>query len=176
MNTDIDMKWFEITVILTDNTKFNDVLKFFVKPLVSRMYEKEIDFSWHFFREPELRLRFLLRPLISEIMSANMDKQLVNLEASCPEVIHQHYFSCHGEKDKIYTGEESFYGKEAWQLCYKRWEAGSNLALLLCTTTTSKEIPFHYIRDIHLFENQLGLEKEQVIPLLQGWIKKLETL
>jgi hypothetical protein len=165
------MKWIEITVELQDDSKFNEMLKIFVKPFIYELYINDIKFSWHFFREPELRLRILSE--VPQLIKFDLDNNLRGLEQSRSDIFKTHYFSCHGEKDKEYNGEQELYGEKAWELCYKRWEAGSNLALELCTTEPEKSLPFHYTRDIHLFENQLGFGWSDEITMCLKWVRIL---
>jgi hypothetical protein len=167
------MKWVEVTVELQNYEKFNEALKIFVKPLVKKLYSFYKIESWNFFREPELRLRILARYPETDTIKFDVDKTLKYAEKVCSDIFKNHYFSCHGEKGKEYNGEQELYGEKAWELCYKRWEAGSNLALELCTTEPEKSLPFHYTRDIHLFENQLGFELSDAITIYLKWVRTL---
>jgi hypothetical protein len=132
-----------------------------------------MSFSWHFFRELDLCLRFYGDDNLIDALKVEANDKLFGLEKSNPDLFKEHYYGAFLVKDKEYNGEEELYGKDAWELCYKRWETGSNLALLLCTTDATKSIPFHYTRDIHLLENQLGLELPDAITIYLKWIKRL---
>jgi hypothetical protein len=166
-------KWIELNVYLSDDGKFNQVLNDLVKPVIKRLYDNGKLLSWHYFREPHLCWRIFGEEWFIEGVKEELDTQLGILEKENPEIYKNHFFGAFCEAGKNYAGEAELYGSNAWQLCYKRWEAGSNLALLLCTQDTEKSIPFHYTRDIHLMENQLGLELSDTITIYLKWVKKL---
>ncbi|KKL53092.1 hypothetical protein LCGC14_2278900 [marine sediment metagenome] len=165
------MKWIELTVTLADDTKFNEVLSILVKPYINSLRNRNIDFNWHFFREPSLCWRIYSNK--SQIIKSELDIRLKELEESNSEIFKNHYFGAFLIDGKEYNGESELYGTDAWELCYKRWETGSNLALLLCTTEPMKSLPFHYTRDIHLMENQLGFELPDAITIYLKWLKTL---
>jgi hypothetical protein len=156
--------WLELNVQVQDD-KFNDLLKSFVKPLITKLYIENILTSWHFFREPQLCLRLRINKA-----DENYVKDIIKgyLKDS-----NDWYYGAFCEKDKEYINEEPLYGKDAMELCYKRWESGANLALQLCTNIPEKSIPFHYTRDIHLLENQLGFDYSDAIIMYLKWTRKL---
>ena len=51
-------KWIEVNIHLKSYNKTNDVLREFVAPYVTKLKECNAFDSWHFFREPAIRLRF----------------------------------------------------------------------------------------------------------------------
>jgi hypothetical protein len=168
-----EIKWVELNIILTDYTKFNDVLKKLVVPYINKFKETGKLLSWHFFREPHLCWRILSDALSINDFKLNIDKLLNVLEKEKPEIYKNHYYGAFCQEGKEYIDESELYGKDAMGLCYKRWESGSDLALLLCTANPEKTIPFHYTRDIHLFENQLGLDYSDIITIYLKWLKIL---
>ena len=151
-------KWLELVITPNDFSKINRILSDLVKPYIDRLYKDKIHFSWHFFREPELRWRISSLDEKIESIKIELDTKLTELERIEPKIYLKHFFGNHGEPNSCYHGEQEFYG-EVWDLCYKRWEAGSNLALMLCTSNTSKSIDFYTDRDMHLILNQLGYER-----------------
>jgi hypothetical protein len=167
------MKWLELNVFLTDDTQFNQVLANFVKPFIDDKYYQLNRETWHYFREPQLCLRVGGYGGTIERSITYLDERLNKLEKIQSNIYKSHLFGAFGVKDKQYIGEEELYGTDAWELCYKRWEAGSNLALQLCTDNPTKSLPFHYTRDIHLFENQLGFDYSDAIVMYLKWTKKL---
>jgi hypothetical protein len=166
-------KWLELNIVLTDESKFNQVLKELVAPYIKRLYKASTFKTWHYFREPNLRWRICGEEYCINFAKKMLDELLSKYERTKPKIYKSHFFGEHGVIGKEYHGEQELYGNDAWELCYKRWEAGSNLALLLCTSTQDKSLPFYYTRDIHLFENQLGFDYADAIVMYLKWIKIL---
>jgi len=167
------MKWIELTVILKDYSRFNEMLKILVKPYIEELYDNNIIFNWHYFREPSLCWRIYANDLAIDAIKLELNIKMNQLEIDYPDLFEKHYFGAFLKKGVEYIGEANFYGKDAWELCYKRWEAGSNLALMLCTTVSEKDSKFHYKRDFHLFENQLGFDYGEAIQIHSEWVKTL---
>ncbi len=162
-------KWIELNIFLKDYSRTNDVLYKTISPYIKELYDRNLKFNWHFFREPEIRLRIFANSEEIERIKVELDTNLTNLEKLEDALYCKHLFGCHGKEGGEYNGEEEFYGKDAWELCYKRWEIGSNLALLLCAESMGKSLPFYATRDIHLFLNQLGLEPSDEITVCLKW-------
>lgn len=171
------MKWLECNIYLKDYSRTNEALNEAVKPFVKFYYTYKKKFNWHFFREPQICWRlFVANEFVVKDIRNDIHKCLKRLEDTKPDLYDYHIFGAFAQSGNEYRGEENFYGKDAWELCYKRWEAGSNLALLLCTSEPEKPLPFHYIRDIHLFENQLGFELPNTIAIITKWLNRLNEL
>jgi len=51
-------KWIEVDIYLRDYSRTNEVICSFIRPFVERCKTKHGTKSWHFFREPQIRLRF----------------------------------------------------------------------------------------------------------------------
>lgn len=166
-------KWLELTIILNDYNRTNEVLATIIKPYIAQLYSNGVKFSWHYFREPSICLRVYSVDDYIKTIKKELHNILVGCEKEHPELYDRHYYGAFLEEGREYIGESILYGEDAWELCYKRWEAGSNLALMLCTSDATKAIPFHYTRDIHLFENQLGLDFSDTITIYLKWIKRL---
>jgi hypothetical protein len=166
------MKWLECNIYLKDYNRTNEVLKDFVKPYIKELYDNEVEFTWHYFREPQICLRIGAYVEAVKLITVELCDRLHQLEGQS-DLYDYHIFGAFAQEGKEYIGEADFYGEDVWELCYKRWEAGSNLALQLITVEPIKSIPFHYTRDIHLFENQLGLEYSDAITIYLKWIQKL---
>jgi len=170
------MKWIELNIFLNDYRKFNEVLRDVVKPCIQTLYDGKTLFSWHYFREHHLCWRILAEESVLNSLKDKLDKELLELEASSPDVYKEHFYGAFCEKGKEYNGEADNYGDKVWCECYKLWEAGSNLALKLCTETPQEPIGYHAIRGMHLLLNPMGLTRFQEgllhLDQARGFIKE----
>lgn len=149
-------KWIEINIYLTknlDTPTFKSALVK-LKPFIQELYDNKVNFSWHFFREPYICLRFYAENDVVNKIQNDLDKYLYKLEENNPKIFKGH------EYRPEYNGEVKYYGKDAWEAQYKLWEAGSNLAL---ANLDSAEHPntFHMVRVMHLVGNQFGMTRFQ---------------
>jgi hypothetical protein len=167
-------KWIELNVIPTDDSRIDVILSGLVKAYISRLSGSGTRFHWHFFREPDLRWRILASSGAVDTIKAELHASLTTLEKTEPQTYSRHFFGAHGVPNKEYPGEEDSYG-DAWELCYKRWEAGSNLALMLCTTRSGERRDFHARRDMHLILNQLGYTRLQEAQLHRVEAENLDS-
>ena len=152
-------KWILVNIHLKSYNKTNDVLREFVAPYVTELKEHHAFDSWHFFREPAIRLRFFGEEKDIEDIKKGLDSKLSELEQSQSDLYDKHVFGAYEEEGKVYEGEAEYYGENAWPLVYKLWEAGSELTLKLYYTTPEKPIKLHADRHVHLILNQLGFIK-----------------
>jgi hypothetical protein len=167
------LKWIETNIYTNKESQVNDVLVNFVKPYIDNLYNSINRISWHYFREPHIVFRIYGEDETIKIVKEELELLLNTFERNEPEIYYRHFFGAFCKEGDEYKGEAELYGEDAWELCYKRWETGSNLALQLLSKEPIKSIPFHYTRDIHLFENQLGFEYSDAITIYMKWVKRL---
>jgi len=152
-------KWIEVNIHLKSYNKTNDVLRKFVASYVKELKERHAFDSWHFLREPAIRLRFFGEEKNIDDIRKELDSRLSELEHSQSDLYEQHVFGAHGIEGEIYSGEADSYGENAWPWVYKLLEAGANLAIQLCCNAPEKSIDYHAQRHVHLILNQLGFKR-----------------
>ena len=149
-------RWLEVNIFLTDYAHANDVLRDTIARLVQSFRDEELIKAWHFFREPQIRLRFFCdEEDITEIRDT-LDRELANLEAGRPDFYVRHTFGSHGQEGIEYTGEAGFW-LEDWPLVMKLWEDMSDFSLGLISKGFSKIAEIHGERQVHLLLNELGV-------------------
>ena len=153
------MKWVECNIYYKDGDKEHGdfVLNTFVSPYVRKLRRDKSFESWHYFREPEIRLRFYGEDAKIDKIHEELDSKLTRKEKKS-EIFLSHAFGRHGENGEYY-GESYLYGIDVWNLVYKSWEALSDVSLKICSTIpyTDRPIKFHAQRFTHLFLNQMGM-------------------
>lgn len=158
-------KWIECNILLKNKSMetFNEALGKYIKPYLDNLRSRGKLVSWHFFREPHICFRILTHEKYAEDIKQELHMILYYEETIESSIIKSHYYGKHSQQNEEYDGEKDCYG-DVWELCYKRWEYGSEIALALCTsgqsrdmgfspTTTNKDVGFHACRDLHLFLN-----------------------
>lgn len=156
-------KWIEVNIHLKQYNLSVLVLYEFIAPLIKRLLETYKVNSWHFFFEPELRLRFLVDKSVIKEIRKELDKALFNFEMNQPSLFDKHIFGAHGKIGKDYDGEVDMYGA-CWHGQYNVWNANAYLALSLSNPLNSKKtVEFHARRISHLSLNQLGYTRLQEV-------------
>ena len=144
-----DTVWTEVNILPASAGDAERLLTGVVAPLV--LAQRGSFDLWHFFWEPELRLRFRWRDTASApchhaevaawLDQAHRDAKL----ASWTEA--------------AYDGEAKAYGPEIWEAVAADWMSGSDLALAVIKA--GKRLPgprgFYWERREHLFANQLDV-------------------
>ncbi len=141
--------WTEVNILPATAKDAERMLMTVAAPLVDAM-RGDWD-RWHFFWEPELRLRFRWR----ESSDA----------AACREAVAAHLSSAldagqiSSWEDTPYDGEADGYGPGLWEAVVADWMSGSELALAIIRAGKDKPGPrgFYWERRSHLFANELGL-------------------
>jgi hypothetical protein len=149
-------KWVEVNIHLSDYSATDAVLKQFVWPYVQACKARGAIYSWHFFREPEIRLRFYGKEPEINIIKQDLDSTLSQLEAGQPEIFHHHLFGSHGKDGEEYPGEADTWGGD-WPIAMRVYENGAETALRFLTSERhDKPLEHHADRYVHLLLNQLG--------------------
>ena len=149
-------KWVEVNIHLNNYTRANEAIADVVKNLVEKFKSGNLIKSWHFFREPQIRLRFFGEEDKIEKVKQMIDDCLKDLESSKGDLYSCHVFGSHGIRGKEYTGEDDFWDND-WSLVMKLWEQTSEFVLALISGKPCIALDVHGERHVHLFLNQLGL-------------------
>lgn len=153
--------WVEVNIHLRQYSLSRMVLHEVIVPLVKKLQSDYPIDSWHFFFEPEIRLRFLADKNTIEQIKRELESKFSWWEKQVPTLFVKHVFGAHGKAGKTYKGEADYYGG-VWEEQYKAWEADANLALSLSSPLNSKKvIEFHAMRRSHLTLNQFGYTRLQ---------------
>lgn len=150
-------KWIEVNIHLNGYSQSNKVIAETVKELVKDFKEKGWVKSWHFFREPQIRLRFFGEEENVSKMESVINEKLNQKESTEGNLYSCHIFGAHGERNKEYAGEADYW-KDDWSLVIKLWEACSEFAMTLISKGASKPLDTHGERHIHVLLNELGLD------------------
>ncbi len=154
-------KWIEVNIHLKSYNKTDDVLREFVSPYVAELKKRHAFESWHFFREPAIRLRFFgIEKNIGDIKE-ELDSKLYELERSQSGLYDKHIFGSHGKKGEDYPGEADSYGENAWPWVCKFLEAGSDLDIKLCCIPPANPLKYTDERHVNIILNQLGFSRLQ---------------
>lgn len=111
-------KWVEVDIYLSDYRRTNEVITETVKELVQAFKDKGWIESWHFFREPQIRLRFYGEENNIAKVKEEIDTKLKEMESTKGELYSCHVFGSHGQRGKEYTGEADFW-QDDWPLVLK---------------------------------------------------------
>jgi hypothetical protein len=164
--------------------KQDGILLDVLRPYLRRLERKGELVTWHYFREPEIRFRVRLR---SRAEKERQEADLSRIAGSLAKkgLVSEWHFGNHGEKGKVYTGEEDRYGKNGWKVAQDYFRNGAETALMLLELKKrshlesplwakgegnpwegGKENPwrereedplvYHWSREVHLLSNQLG--------------------
>jgi hypothetical protein len=165
-------EWTEVNIIPSGQPE--QLILGLVEPLIHQVLAGHWD-NWHCFWETQpigkLHLRLRIRwldpsqttgdGLLSAYLADQENKR--NIDSWFP--------GDNGQANQVYMGEASFYGPEVWELTYKDWTSGSELALAIINFDSqkklSKERQFHWERRAHLFANELLLP-ESLVSLYQA--------
>lgn len=157
-------------------------------PHIESLKREHVLVTWHFFREPEIRFRVRMK----NKRSRNSEfRAIAALADSLNErrLISNWHFGKHGEKGKMYAGEEDRYGRYGWKIAQDYFNYGSEIALRLLALKRENRLEnplwatglgnpweggpknpwrerrtnplvYHWSRYVHLFTNQLGFDIE----------------
>jgi hypothetical protein len=177
--------WMEVN--LFGEPRFQDqVLLHVLKPYVERVRAKGTLVTWHYFREPEIRFRMRLT---GSKAKAEETEAIASVADSLVErkLITRWHHGNHGEKGRVYAGEEDRYGRNGWKVAQDYFNRGAETALELLALREAgglenplwakglgnpweggkknpwrerEEDPlvYHWSRYVHLFTNQLGFD------------------
>jgi hypothetical protein len=149
-------KWVEVNIHLNSYSRTNEVIATTVRRFVDELRTKDWIKSWHFFREPQIRLRFLGEDENIKEVKRYLESELELLERTRGDLYSCHVFGCHGVRDKEYVGEADNW-KGDWQLVTKIWENTSEFTMRLIEKP-ERPLEYHGERHVHLLLNQLGLD------------------
>jgi hypothetical protein len=167
-------EWTEVNIVLpTDPVR---LLIDVIDPLIHVELDGDID-NWHYFwendpiRQLHLRLRVRwLDPSQAEgyrKLSDALDRERSNNRFS------RWFPGNNGVENQAYRGEDQLYGPEVWDLTYKDWTSGSELALAIVKFDSQNILTqpreFHWERRAHLYSNQLLL-RETPLCLRQAYL------
>jgi hypothetical protein len=148
--------WIEINIPARKSPD-RDLLRDVVEPLVHAELVDELE-TWHFFWEPELRLRLRWRD------PSRRDAVETHLATILDRWRDEGRFESwsagnHGIAGERHRGEAAEYGPEMWDLIQKEWENGSEIALRLVavglTGTLTPTAEKHWDRHVHLYTNRI---------------------
>jgi hypothetical protein len=184
--------WIEVN-LMAEPKEQNRVLLEFLLPYVRKLKKTETLVSWHFFREPEIRFRVRLKSHESK----SKETRAVTAMAESLQgkgLVSEWHFGNHGEKGKVYSGEEDRYGKEGWKVAQEYFNHGAETALELLELKRRSRLEntlwakglgnpweggeknpwrerqedalvYHWSRYVHLFTNQLGFDIDDEVRL-----------
>jgi Lantibiotic biosynthesis dehydratase C-term len=164
-----------------------------ILPCVRKIEDQGDLVTWHYFREPEIRLRVRMRGARARRRS---EKSLGRLADSLKKLglVDGWHFGSHGEEGVAYSGEEERYGKEGWKAAQDYFRHGSETAILLLglkregllenplwgkslgnpweggeknpwRKREDDPLVYHWSRYVHLFSNQLGFDMRKEADL-----------
>jgi len=154
-------KWVEVNIHLNNYTRTNEAIADVVNNLVQEFKSSNLIKSWHFFREPQIRLRFFGEEKKIEEVKRTIDTRLQSLESSRGDLYSRHVFGSPGVPGVEYPGESGFWGDD-WSLVMRLWEETSEFALALISRGAHKPLEIHGERHVHLLLNQLGLDHSYI--------------
>jgi len=195
--------WIEINLFARRRIQ-DEILLDVLKPHVERLQNKGVLVNWHFFREPEIRLRVRLR---NESSKAREIEALAKLASSLQKrkLISNWHFGNHGKKRSNYVGEEDRYGRNGWKVAQDYFNPGSEIALRLLALKKQNKLEnllwakklgnpweggkrnpwmerlknplvFHWSRYVHLFTNQLGFDIKDEVKLCSRQAVRYRTV
>ena len=150
-------KWIEVNIHLNGYSRINEVIAEIVKELVQDFKNKGWIKSWHFFREPQIRLRFFGEEENIEKVKDSIEAKLTEKESTKGDLYSCHIFGSHGRRNEEYVGEADYW-RDDWSLVMKLWENSSEFALNLVSKGASIPFDIHGERHVHTLLNQLGLD------------------
>lgn len=184
--------WIEINLFARRRIQ-DEILQDILRPHVERLQNKGVLVTWHFFREPEIRLRVRLRNENSKAKEIEALAKLANSLQKRRLILNWH-FGSHGEKGLNYVGEEDRYGCNGWKVAQDYFNQGSEIALRLLALKKQNRLEnplwakrlgnpweggkrnpwrehlknplvYHWSRYVHLFTNQLGFDIKDEVKL-----------
>ncbi len=156
--------WIEVNILPASVKERERLLLDVVDPLVHGRLHGRIQ-EWHYFWEDEpigmrhLRLRFLIDQDIAEDVVSDLAGYLDAAEQASQ--LWRWYPGDNGKPGDSYQGEAPGYGPEMWEVTYKDWTSGSELALALLKLDSKGQLTesrdYHAERRGHLHSNRLGM-------------------
>jgi len=157
-------EWTEVNIIPSGN------LEQLLVDLIDSLIHQELSGywgNWHYFWENEpikqshLRLRIRWLDPSQDIGDTKLSAFLTDAESR--RKIASWFPGNHGVADQVYAGEANDYGPEVWELTYKDWTSGSELALAIIKFDSqnclTQKRGLHWERRTHLFTNELLLSE-----------------
>ena len=132
-----------------------NILLDFIKPTVEELENQDLLMTFHFFFEPEIHFR--VRPKKDDQVS-QIKSIIKNKLTKVQKLVKKTDFS-------RYTGEESDYGIEGWELTQKYFEHCCKISLLYFEVITGRKSPpspqyvgnqFNVGKFVHCLLNQMG--------------------
>lgn len=165
-------KWVEVNIHLNDHSYSvtNNVLREFVAPCVQECKAKHRISSWHFFREPAIRLRLFGEAGEIDKIKEELHSRLSQLEIAQPQIYKTHLFGAHGEEGKEYQGEAEIWGSD-WPIAMEFVHCSAETALqFVILEKPHMQRDFHADRYVHLLLNQLGFDhlEEEAFHNIRG--------
>jgi len=180
--------WVEVNLVV-DFADQDKVLLDVLAPYVERLRRRGTLVSFHFFREPEIRFRVRLN---SARAKASERRAIAAMASSLQKrgLVSTWHFGNHGERGRMYSGEEDRYGKNGWQVAQDYFHDGSQTALRLLSLRREGRLEnplwakglgnpweggernpwkerednpliYNWSRYVHLFTNQLGFDIDE---------------
>lgn len=156
-NDDWMSEWTEVNVLPAGALDPERLLTGVAEPLV-RSLSADWD-RWHYFWEPELRLRFRWRD------TADVSACHARVTAHLDEAREHGALTSWTEAD--YDGEAEGYGPDLWEAVLADWMSGSELALAVIRAGRDKPEPrsWYWARREHLFANELRVPEAYLLLL-----------
>ncbi|MDA4125480.1 MAG: thiopeptide-type bacteriocin biosynthesis protein [Thaumarchaeota archaeon] len=181
-------QWIEVNLMAGPKDQDRLLLET-LRPYVWRLKRTGNLISWHYFREPEVRFRLRLKNKRSKLKETRVVASMAD-SLRRRGLVTEWHFGSHGEKGRVYSGEEDRYGKEGWKAAQEYFNHGSETALKLLDLKRNSRLEnplwgkglgnpweggeknpwrmkeedplaFHWSRYVHLFSNQLGFDMER---------------
>ena len=169
-------EWVEVNIMTSSQEQRGGLLLDVVEPLVRDKLEGMTE-AWFYFWEPDLRLR--IRWPSEHADDGHRELKAFLDTAQTGGMLASWYEGNHGKRGEVYQGEAEDYGAEAWEITYKDWMSGSDLAIALLRHAAegelTKALDFHWSRRVHLFSNQLGLSYFDEGQLCMGQAQAIST-
>jgi len=164
-----------------------------LRPHVEVMKRSGSLFTWHYFREPEIRFRVRLRTRGAKERESAVIREIARTLQK-DGLVSEWHFGNHGVEGEAYEGEEERYGKNGWRVAQEYFRNGSETALELLELKRGARLEsplwarglgnpweggdrnpwrereedpllYHWSRFVHLFTNQLGFDMEREAEL-----------
>lgn len=160
--------WTEVNILPASAREPERLLADVAAHLVHGLLRGNYD-RWHFFWEPELRLRFRWRSQLTARTGRRILADHLRCAADRGDLV------CWAEVP--YDGEADDYGPEVWEAMTADWMSGSELALAVIQAGDNLPGPreFYWERHTHLFANQLNVPEvtshleEAYARIKMGW-------
>lgn len=169
-------EWTEVNIVpdSSQDVATSVLLLDVLDPLVHDTLRGRLD-AWFYFWETapigRLHLRLRVRWLHLHQVDDDRSELAVLLDdAQSAGKFVRSYEGNHGVEGETYEGEAERYGPEVWELTFRNWTSGSELALAILKAQAegnlTKPRQFHWSRGLHLYSNQLGLSEVHLSSLL----------